>query len=262
MLGPFLFLEFIAPTSSVDGLLGDMRMLGAGIDAQVLHLAAAERAARDHALDRLLDDALGETALEQLARGALLDAARMAGVPVVDLVGELLAGEGDLVGIDDDDVVAVVDMRGEGRLVLAAEDGWRRWRRDGRRRDLRRRSAPTSSPRPQASAKRLSWFCFLFGPSASTIALGPEGVSCCLDWRMLALPPKIKRRPGGPLFRDLDIREHPLTSQVGVCRKKQVITIGWSLWYYFTAHHCSRDRTADTDAELSVRGPEGYHLQI
>jgi hypothetical protein len=27
----------------------------------------------------------------------------------------------DLVGIDDDDVVAIVDMRGEGRLVLAAQ---------------------------------------------------------------------------------------------------------------------------------------------
>src|SRR5690606_30120179 len=102
-------------------LLGDVRMLGAGIDAQVLHLATTERTTRDHALNGLLDHALGETAFEQLARGALLDAAGMTGVPVVDLVGVLLAGECDLVGIDDDDVVAVVDMRGEGRLVLAAE---------------------------------------------------------------------------------------------------------------------------------------------
>src|SRR5690606_14588787 len=84
------------------GLLGDMRMFGAGVDAETLHLATAERAARDHALDGLLDHTLGETALEQLARGALLDAAGMAGVPVVGLVGVLLAGEGDLVGIDDD----------------------------------------------------------------------------------------------------------------------------------------------------------------
>ncbi|SIT52809.1 hypothetical protein BQ8794_10179 [Mesorhizobium prunaredense] len=104
-----------------DGLLGDMRMFRACIDAEILHLATAERTTRDHAFDGLLDDTLGETALEQLARGALLDAARVAGVPVIDLVGEFLAGKHHLVGIDDDDVVAIVDMRGEGGLVFAAK---------------------------------------------------------------------------------------------------------------------------------------------
>src|SRR5437899_1659915 len=96
-------------------------MFGACIDAEILHLAAAKRAARYHALDGLLDDALGEAALEQLARGALLDAAGVASVPVVDLVGVLLASEHHLVGVDDDDVVAIVDMRSEGGLVLAAQ---------------------------------------------------------------------------------------------------------------------------------------------
>src|SRR5215475_3812952 len=69
------------------GLLGDMRMFGACIDAEILHLATAERSERDHALDCLFDHALGEAAFEQLARSALLDAAGMTGVPVVDLVG-------------------------------------------------------------------------------------------------------------------------------------------------------------------------------
>jgi hypothetical protein len=46
----------------------------------------------------------------------------MAGVPVIHLVGELLAGESDLLGVDDDDVVSVIDMRSESRLVLAAQD--------------------------------------------------------------------------------------------------------------------------------------------
>jgi hypothetical protein len=55
------------------------------------------------------------------SRGALLDAARIAGVPVILLVGVLLAGQDRLVGIDDDDIVAIVDVRGEGRLVLAAQ---------------------------------------------------------------------------------------------------------------------------------------------
>ncbi len=42
-------------------------------------------------------------------------------MPVIGLVGIFLAGQHDLVGIDDDDVVAIVHMRGEGGLVLAAQ---------------------------------------------------------------------------------------------------------------------------------------------
>src|SRR5687767_4499937 len=98
-----------------------MRMGGAGIDLEVLHLATAERATGNHALNGLLEHALGKAAFERLAHRALLDAARIAGVPVELLVCELLAGEDDLLGIDDDDVVAVVDMGGKGGFVLAAE---------------------------------------------------------------------------------------------------------------------------------------------
>src|SRR5690606_35988711 len=47
--------------------------------------------------------------------------ARVTGVPVVLLVGVLTAGQDDLVGVDDDDVVTVVDVRREGSFVLAAE---------------------------------------------------------------------------------------------------------------------------------------------
>jgi hypothetical protein len=36
-------------------------------------------------------------------------------------VGGLVAGQGDLGGVDDDDEVATVDVRREGGLVLAAE---------------------------------------------------------------------------------------------------------------------------------------------
>ena len=51
-------------------------MLGASIDAQVLHLATAERPARNHPLHGLLDDPLRETAFQQLAGRAFLDASR------------------------------------------------------------------------------------------------------------------------------------------------------------------------------------------
>src|SRR4029079_3519308 len=89
--------------------------------AEVLHLTTAERAARNHALNSLLEDALRKAAFDDLASGTLLDAAGITGVPIVNLVGVLLAGENDLVGVDDDDVVAVVNVRREGCLVLAAQ---------------------------------------------------------------------------------------------------------------------------------------------
>src|SRR3546814_198892 len=97
-------------------------MFGAGIDAQVTHLLAPQRPARDHALDRLFEHALGEAAFEHLAGGDALDAARIAGVPVIDLARQLVAGEAHLVRVDDDDVVTAIDVRGEARLVLAAQD--------------------------------------------------------------------------------------------------------------------------------------------
>ena len=104
------------------GVLRFVRMLGAGEDAQVAHLLAAQRAARDHALDGLFEHALGEAAFEHLAGGDFLDAAGIAGVLVIDLVRQLLAGEPHLVGVDDDDIVTAIDVRGEARLVLAAQD--------------------------------------------------------------------------------------------------------------------------------------------
>ncbi len=112
---------FIEATSRVFGLLRLMRMLGTGIDPQVAELLTAKRTARDHAAHGVLEDALGMTPLEQLALGAVLDAAGMAGVPVEAALIELVAGQLHLVGIDDDDVVAHVHMRGEGRQMLAAQ---------------------------------------------------------------------------------------------------------------------------------------------
>jgi hypothetical protein len=102
-------------------VLRGVRMLAALVDAQVAELLAAERAARKHALHGLLDDALGEAALEDELGRTLLDAARIAGVVVIDLLVALAAGEHHLLGVDDDDVVAIVHVRGEGGLVLAAK---------------------------------------------------------------------------------------------------------------------------------------------
>src|SRR6185295_12170708 len=92
-------------------ILAAMRMLGAVVEVQGAHLVAAERTARDHALDSLLDNALGEPALEDLSCRDLLEAAGIAGVLVIELLLELAAGKADFVGIDDDDMIAAIDVR-------------------------------------------------------------------------------------------------------------------------------------------------------
>src|SRR5271156_3135191 len=88
------------------GDLGLMRMLRPGIDAQIAELYAAKRPARNHALDGLLDHALGETALEDGLRRAFLDATDEAGVLVIDLVVALAPRQHGMRRIDDDDIVA------------------------------------------------------------------------------------------------------------------------------------------------------------
>src|ERR1700730_6885939 len=102
-------------------LLRLVRVLGSGKDPEVLHHAAPERSARHHALDRLLDDALRMFAIENGALAAPLDAAGIAGVPIEDAVGTLVAGQLDLFGIDDDDVVAAIHMWCKRGLMLAAQ---------------------------------------------------------------------------------------------------------------------------------------------
>jgi hypothetical protein len=56
-----------------------------------------------------------------MSRKLLADAARVAGVAVVHLVGLLRAGDAELGGVDDDDEVAGVDVRRVNGLVLAAQ---------------------------------------------------------------------------------------------------------------------------------------------
>src|SRR3954462_15373988 len=103
------------------GLLGGVRVHGALVYAQAAEDLTEQGPARQHALDRLLDDALRETAVEDRLRRALLDSARIAGVAVVDLLLALAAREHHLFGVDDDDVVAAVDVGCVGGLVLAAQ---------------------------------------------------------------------------------------------------------------------------------------------
>ena len=76
---------------------------------------------RKHPLHGPTDDLL-RAGLEEVAEGLLLVALGMAAVAAVDLRVELVPGHRDLRGVQHDHVVARVDVRGVGGLVLALED--------------------------------------------------------------------------------------------------------------------------------------------
>ena len=97
-------------------------MLGASIDKQLLRHLVAEGALRQHAANGLTESELALRG-HQLAVGDLLQTACVAGMIAIDLLVQLLAGEDQLVGVDDDDVVAAVAVGGEGGLVLATKHG-------------------------------------------------------------------------------------------------------------------------------------------
>src|SRR5262245_26150979 len=82
------------------GLLGLVGMRRTLVDLQVAHELALQRPAPEHAADRQLEDPLREFAVVKPARRALLDAAGVARVAVVDLVVGLVAAEHHLLGID------------------------------------------------------------------------------------------------------------------------------------------------------------------
>src|SRR5687767_4823096 len=97
--------------------LGLMGMVGAGVDLQLAELLNAELRAGQHALDRTTDDLLGAP-LEEMTERLLLVALGMAAVADVQLRLALVAGHRDAGRIEDDDVVARVEVRGICRLVL------------------------------------------------------------------------------------------------------------------------------------------------
>ena len=97
-----------------------MRVLGTCVNVQVVDELVTKTSLRKHSADGTPDE-FGGSGCEDLLGGGEALAARVTGVTDIDAVGHLLAGKTDLVGVDDDHVVAAVHMRGEAGLVLAAE---------------------------------------------------------------------------------------------------------------------------------------------
>lgn len=93
-----------------------------GIDLQLHVGLAAERVLRKHPLDRLFDDAL-RVLRHQLRKLLVAVAARIERIMIIRLLLHALAGHLDLLGVDDNDEIACIDMRRKSRFVLAAKDG-------------------------------------------------------------------------------------------------------------------------------------------
>jgi hypothetical protein len=101
--------------------LGRVGVIGRRVDLELVEHVAAENALGKHALDGLLDRE-GRLALEQASVALALEAAGDARVVIIMLLVELVARQLDLGRVDDDDVVARVDVGRVLRLVLARED--------------------------------------------------------------------------------------------------------------------------------------------
>ena len=96
-------------------------MLRACVDEQVAEQIVTKTGLGEHTL-HCSPDEFGGPLLEDLLRGREPLSAGLAGVAGIDPVSHLPAAEGDLLGVDHDDVVTAVDVRGVTRLGLATKD--------------------------------------------------------------------------------------------------------------------------------------------
>lgn len=98
-----------------------MRMLSTGVNFQLGELSGAESGVGEHSLNCTLDDCRRAT-LSQGLQGFLLESVREAGMPRINFLRFFLAGDFDLLGIDDDDEITRVNVGSELRLILASQD--------------------------------------------------------------------------------------------------------------------------------------------
>ena len=97
-----------------------MRVLGAFVNVQLGQNGATQPVVHDHALDRAFDDQLRMATPAGLGRFGVV-AADITGVAHVLLLRFLLAGKDGLFGVDDNDVIAGIDVSGEDGLVFTAK---------------------------------------------------------------------------------------------------------------------------------------------
>jgi len=91
------------------------------IDAQLLGAASAELIFRQHAQNSFANHPIGAVGAHSLGRN-FFQAAGIPAVAPVDFVLKFIAGEANLVGVDDHDVIAAIEIRRKAGLVLADQN--------------------------------------------------------------------------------------------------------------------------------------------
>ena len=98
-----------------------MGMLSALVQVQAGHSVLAQGVLGQHALDSNFHSVVA-AGVHHVASLGFLQTADPAGNAVVLLLLQLLAGQNSLVGVDDDNEIAAVNVGGEVSLVLAAQN--------------------------------------------------------------------------------------------------------------------------------------------
>ena len=98
-----------------------MRMVRPGIDLQLGYHFGSEPVLGQHSFNRRFDNLL-RFALEHFPRGHTLDPARVARMPVINLIIKFIAGKADLLSVNNDDKITRIHMISENRLVLTPEN--------------------------------------------------------------------------------------------------------------------------------------------
>src|SRR4051812_15775164 len=96
-------------------------MLVVRIDLQLACHGSTELGMRKHANNGLFHDQL-RLALHAIFEVFFAQPARISGIAAIDLLLALHAGDFDLAGVDDDDVVAGIDERRVLRIIFASKD--------------------------------------------------------------------------------------------------------------------------------------------
>src|SRR5437879_13921239 len=102
-------------------LLCEVRMLCTFVDLELGGHLATKLGLGQHPLDGLLDDGFRATG-EELDERLFAETAGKSGVAAIELLVRLEAGQHDLFGIDDNDVIAHIDVRSVENVELAGED--------------------------------------------------------------------------------------------------------------------------------------------
>lgn len=97
-----------------------MRVFAAAIHQHFFEHGSAQNIFGQHTAHCAFDDTFGESAQHLLRGTATLH--RIARVAQVLLVGHLFARKTHFVGVEDDDIIAAIGMRGISRFVFAAQN--------------------------------------------------------------------------------------------------------------------------------------------